>query len=76
MEVRFDDVTGEPVTRDVRRRESSALERPTKTPEGFLRAEAFIAKPGVVSYTLSDGKTRREYIPPETIFDADSMASF
>ncbi len=42
---------------------------------GFVRVPAIIAKPGVYNYTEPGGKTVREYLPPEEVSRADSLAS-
>jgi len=40
-----------------------------RTPQGFLRADAVIARTGVQLYRRGDGTTQREYRPPETVFE-------
>lgn len=47
-----------------------------RTPQGFLRADAAIARTGVQIYRRSDGSQRREYRPPEEVFHKDAIASF
>lgn len=42
---------------------------------GFVRVAAVIAKPGVYNYTEPGGKTVREWLPPEEVSRADSLAS-
>lgn len=49
------------------------LRPPIRTDEGFLRADAFIAKPGVLEYRNADGSITRELIPPETLHDSASL---
>lgn len=49
--------------------------KPTKTPQGFLRAEATPTRCGVFTYRLGDGSTRKELRLPEEVFKADSLAS-
>lgn len=46
-----------------------------RTPEGFLRVKARATKVGVLKYTFDDGRTIREYRPPEEVFCPDSMAT-
>ncbi len=46
-----------------------------KTDEGFLIANAPIAKVGVMRYTLADGSTRRELVDQETLTNTDSNES-
>jgi len=47
----------------------------TRTDEGYLSGSAAIAKVGVLTYRLTDGTTRKEFVPPETLFNEDSFAS-
>lgn len=49
--------------------------KPTKTPQGFLRADATPTRCGVFAYRLGDGSTRRELRHPDEVFKADSLAS-
>jgi len=44
-------------------------------PQGGIKIPAAIARTGVLDYLQPDGSTRREYRPPEEVFNADSMAS-
>jgi hypothetical protein len=46
-----------------------------RTDEGYLTGIAPIAKVGVMSYYLGKGQTRREYLPPETLFAPAAMDS-
>lgn len=46
-----------------------------KTDEGYLSGSAPIAKVGIMSYLMADGTIVREFVPPETLFNKDSMAS-
>lgn len=45
------------------------------TQQEGLRAPARFARSGVLEYRTEDGKIRREWIPPEELFDPESMAS-
>lgn len=54
----------------------SPLKRWEKTPEGFLRVEATIARTGVQQYRRADGSVQIEYRPPEEVGDPASLASF
>src|SRR5713101_734576 len=47
-----------------------------RTPQGFLKADARIARTGVQTYRLADGSQRREYRPPDEVFHPDAIASF
>lgn len=49
--------------------------RAVVTQDGFLSADAVLAKPGVYEYRNPDGSIRREYIPPEELFAQDSLDS-
>jgi len=44
-----------------------------KTDEGFLQGSAPVAKVGILTYMNADGTTRKELVPAETLFNADSM---
>lgn len=44
-------------------------------PSGALRVPARLARVGVLTYQDADGNTWGEFVPPETLFAADSMAS-
>ena len=46
-----------------------------RTDEGYLKGEAAIAKVGVLKYMRTDGTVRAEFVPPETLFNSDSMNS-
>lgn len=47
----------------------------TRTPQGFLKAPAFVTKAGVFEYRRADGKTVRELRPEEEVFHEDSLAT-
>lgn len=49
--------------------------RATLTPEGFLRDSPIIGRAGVQVYRRADGGERREYRPPEVIFQAQTLAA-
>lgn len=40
---------------------------------GFLRIDGVAARVGVLTYLMPDGSIRRELVPPETLFNQDSM---
>lgn len=42
---------------------------------GYLRIDGHAAKAGVLTYLLPDGSIRKEYVPAETLFNADSLDS-
>jgi len=46
-----------------------------RTDEGYLTGNAAIAKVGVMTYYIGDGKVRKEYLPPETLFSSIAMDS-
>lgn len=52
------------------------LAKASKTPQGFLRADATITRTGVFSYRLPDGKVRKELRLPEEVFKQDALDSF
>jgi hypothetical protein len=47
-----------------------------RTPQGFLRADATIARTGVQLYANADGSIRREYRPDSEVFAPEALASF
>lgn len=47
--------------------------KPEKTPEGYLKVTAPIAKIGIMKYRLKDGTTRRELVNEDTLFNDDSI---
>jgi len=46
-----------------------------RTPQGGLRVLGAVARTGVLPYETPDGRTIREYVAPEVLFAADSLAS-
>lgn len=46
-----------------------------KTNEGFLKGDAPVAQVGIMSYIMEDGSVLKEFVPPETLFNIDSMDS-
>lgn len=53
----------------------SKITKVVKTDEGFLQVTAPIARTGVYEYRQPDGSIQREYIPPTTLFNQDSMST-
>lgn len=51
------------------------LGRVERTPQGGIRAPAFLTRTGIFDYRLPNGTTRREYRPAEEVFKADSLAT-
>ena len=49
--------------------------RVRKTDVGFLAGTAPVAKVGIMSYRQADGTVLRQFVPPETLFNKDSMDS-
>ncbi|EHK65291.1 DUF2213 domain-containing protein [Achromobacter arsenitoxydans] len=47
----------------------------TRTDEGYLVDTPVLTRTGVFEYRDGGGRTRREYRPPDEVFNADSMAS-
>lgn len=47
-----------------------------RTPQGFLRADATIARTGVQLYANADGSVRREYRPDAEVFAPQALSSF
>lgn len=50
-------------------------DKPTITPQGFLRCKVAASKTGVFTYYDKKGNIRRELRLPEEVFNKDSMAS-
>jgi uncharacterized protein len=59
----------------VTRYDAIPLTRAVKTPEGYVLAEGVAAKVGIMSYRQADGSIVREYVPPETLFDSESLGT-
>lgn len=59
----------------VSRFDVAEIGKPQRTPQGFLRCPAFVTKAGVFAYCGADGKTVREFRPPEEVFKTDSLAT-
>lgn len=49
---------------------TGAVER---TPQGGIRVPAYVAKVGVLAYEDTEGRKWREFVPPETAFDPESL---
>lgn len=49
--------------------------KPKVTPQGFLRADAYVTRAGIFNYRRPDGTIRRELRPPEEVFKSDSLSS-
>ncbi|RKK03321.1 DUF2213 domain-containing protein [Pseudoroseomonas wenyumeiae] len=45
------------------------------TKEGWFRDDPILTRAGIFTYRLANGQVRREYRPPEEVFNADSLAS-
>lgn len=58
------------------RYDRAELLAPTRTPQGFLRADGIAARVGIYEYRNPDGSIRRELRPPEEVGHADALASF
>ncbi len=52
------------------------LDGATLMPNGWLKADALIARTGIQLYRRADGSVQREFRPPEEVFDSASLASF
>jgi len=53
-----------------------APRRAERTPEGYLRCDATVARTGILEYPQPDGRVVREYRPPEEASDPKSLATF
>lgn len=65
-----------PKTTRVFRIDAGTLRAPTRTPQGFLRADGYAGRVGVYEYFNGDGSKRRELRLPEEVFHDDALASF
>jgi hypothetical protein len=50
--------------------------RAERTPEGYLRCDATVARAGILEYPQPDGRVVREYRPPEEASNPQSLATF
>lgn len=75
-ELRLDSGPQPRVTEDVRRFDLARLSpKATRTPQGFLKAPAFVTRAGVFEYRRTDGTVIRELRPKEEVFCSDSLAT-
>ena len=54
-------------------RVSANLSTPVEGPAGALLVEGFAARPGIYVYMNADGTTRRELVPRDALWSADSI---
>jgi len=54
---------------------SNLSDKPTRTPQGFLRVSGNLTRTGVLEYKRADGTTFKELRLPEEVFDAASLES-
>ena len=74
--VHIDDVPFDgTVVEDVLRTDVGELGPSERTDEGYLRVEAFVARPGILEYLDGSGGTRKELVLPETLADAAHLDS-
>lgn len=52
-----------------------SFRKATRTPQGFLKADAYATRVGVFSYQTADGKIFKEFRPAEEVFKEDSLKS-
>lgn len=60
----------------VTRYDIGELRKPTRLPNGWLRADGFLTRSGIFTYRNPDGSERLELRPPDEVFKADSLQSF
>lgn len=53
-----------------------SLQKPKRTPHGFLRCDGIAARTGVLEYLNPDGTTRRELRLPEDVFAPSALEGF
>lgn len=56
--------------------DSGRLRAPQYLADGSVKVDAVITRSGVFEYRNPDGSTRREYRPPEEVFNQDSLKTF
>lgn len=61
------------MTRTVTRFDVSKLSTVERTPQGFLRAPAYVTRTGVFKYRKADGSVFRELRHPDEVFKAESL---
>lgn len=72
----FEEATGGGERGDsVVRYDSAPLLSCVRTPEGYLLAEGYAGRAGVLTYRQPDGSQRYELIPPDELFNVDSLAT-
>lgn len=54
---------------------AGAVAQVERTPQGGIKAEAYLTRTGVLEYLLPNGQVSRQYRPPEEVFKADSLAT-
>jgi hypothetical protein len=57
----------------VKRFDIATLGSAERTPQGFLRIPVYATRSGVFKYKTQDGRTIREFRPPDEVFSEDSM---
>jgi hypothetical protein len=57
------------------RYDRGTLRKPERLSDGSLRVDAVISRAGIFEYRNPDGSMRREYRPPEEVFDPKSLES-
>lgn len=58
------------------RYDKGTLKSPRTMPDGRLVVDAKLTRTGVFTYLNPDGSQRREFRPPQEVFNADSLATF
>lgn len=51
------------------------LDKAQVTPEGWIKDTPIVTRAGIFEYRRADGSIRREFRPPEEVFDAESLSS-
>lgn len=69
--IKFDEADNETETKHFDRGSYRAVHMDN----GWMQAYATLTRPGVMLYRNADGTERREFRPPEEVFDKESMAS-
>lgn len=59
----------------VTRYDVAELGQVERTPQGFLRAPAYLTRAGILEYRRADGRVVRELRPPQEVFSAMSLGT-
>lgn len=64
------------IVMSVKRFDRGELKAPERKPNGWVRFDGYISRIGIQEYMQSDGTVRREFRPPDEVFNQDALESF